>query len=419
MSKIKKGVAIFPSAKPCKHKFRQDSNFYYLTGFKEPGAVLLLAPEHPEHKYVLFVRPRDRAQEIWTGKRAGVEGAKEIYGADESYPINELDSNLPKYLDGVENIYYTLGSDEVLDEKILNILKQLRGKRYDTCSGPVAIIDPQEIVRNMRAIKDKHEIELIQKAAEISCMAHIEAMKQTKPGMYEYQVQAIIEYNFLKNGAMSPAYPTIVASGPNALCLHYDANDCLIEDGHLLLIDAGAEYQYYASDITRTFPANGKFSEVQKALYNIVLNAQLSAIEEIKPGVSIERYHERAIEVIVDGLLDIGLLRGEKEKIIQDKVYEKFYMHSSGHWLGLDVHDVGQRKFNEQPRPFEPGMIVTVEPGIYVSSDIEDVDDKYKGIGIRIEDDVLVTETGNMVLTSKVPKTIEEIEELMAHRLGT
>ena len=413
MSKFSNGTAIFASARACRHKYKQDGSFFYLTGFKEPESIMVLAPDHPEHKFVLFVRPRDRNQEIWTGKRAGVEGAKEHFGADEAYPLSELDNALPKYIENVEKIYYTLGSNDDLDDRVLGLLKRFRGKRYESLSGPLSITDPSEIVRDMRAIKEPQEISLIRKASDISSEGHIAAMKSIKPGMYEYEIQAILEYNFLKNGAMFPAYPSIVASGSNAICLHYDTNDCIIEDGSLLLIDAAAEYDYYASDITRTFPANGKFSDVQKEIYKIALDAQMAAIEAIKPGANMDAFHEKVVDVIVDRLLDIGFLKDTKEKILEEKLYNKFYMHGSGHWLGLDVHDVGSRKIGDKIRTFEPGMIVTVEPGIYIAGDLDDVDEKYRGIGIRIEDDVLVTEEGNEVLTSKVPKAIEDIEATM------
>ncbi|MFC1714124.1 aminopeptidase P N-terminal domain-containing protein [Candidatus Poribacteria bacterium] len=413
-SKIDNGTAILASAPTCEHRYRQDSNFFYLTGFKEPESICVIAPDHPEHKFVLFVRPRDRDQEIWFGKRAGVEGAKSDYGADAAYPLDELDKELPKYFEKVEKIYYTLGSSENIDAKVLGLLKRFRGERYKASVGPVSIVDPAEIVRNMRAIKDDHELKLMRKAADISAEAHIAAMKAIKPGMYEYEVQAAIEYTFLKNGAAGPAYSTIAGAGDNATCLHYDVNDCMIEDGDLILVDAGADYEHYTGDITRTFPANGKFSDVQRELYSIVLDAQMAAIEAIKPGAKMDEYHEKAVQVIVDGLMGLGLLKGERDKIIEDKEFRKFYMHNTGHWLGLDTHDVGRRKMEDDSvRPFEPGMVVTVEPGIYIAEDIDEVDEKYRGIGIRIEDDVLVTADGREVLTEKTPKTIEDIETLM------
>ena len=412
-SKIDSGAAIFGSAETCKHRYRQDSNFFYLTGFKEPESICVIAPDHPEHKFVLFVRPRDREQEIWTGKRAGVEGAEEEYGADAAYPLEELDEELPKYFKDVEKIHYTIGSNAKLDDRVVGLLKQFRGKRYGSSSGPVSIVDPAEIVRNMRAVKDAHELKLIRKAADISSEAHIVAMKFVRPGMYEYEIQAVIEYTFLKNGADGPAYPTIAAAGANATCLHYDVNNCVIKDGDLVLVDAGAEYGHYAGDITRTFPANGKFSNVQKELYSIVLDAEMAAIEVIKPGVRMDEYHEKAVQVIVDGLMDLGLLKGDRDKIMEDNEYGKFYMHNSGHWLGLDTHDVGRRKIEDEVRPFEPGMVVTVEPGIYIAQDMEEVDEKYRGIGIRIEDNVLVTENGHEVLTEKTPQTIADIEAIM------
>jgi len=413
MSKLINGALIIGSANNCRHRYRQDSSFYYLTGFNEPESVLILAPEHSEHKEIIFVRPKDRNQEIWTGKRLGVENAKDELGVDIAYSINDLDSNISKYFENIENIYYTIGGNENLDTRVLNLLKQLRGKRYESLRGPVAIIDPADIIRDMRVIKDSHEINLIRKAIEITSEGYISAMKSTRPNMYEYELQAILEYVFMKNGSNEPAYPSIVGAGANATCLHYDTNNCMIKDGDLILIDAGAEYGHYSADITRTFPANGRFSDVQRILYSVVLDAQLSAIEEIKPGNRLDAYHEKAVDVITDRLIDIGLLKGEKEKIKEEKSLSKFYMHGTGHWLGLDVHDVGSRKNGDEMRVFEPGMIVTVEPGLYIAEDLEDVDEQYKGIGIRIEDDVLVTENGNEVLTSSVPKKIEDIEMIM------
>jgi len=409
MSKLSDGAAIFTSAESCKHKFRQDSNFFYLTGFEEPESICVIAPEHPDHKFILFVRPRNRDQEIWTGKRVGEEGAMEDYGADIAYPLSDLDKELPKYFENVENIHYTLGSNEKMDERAINLLRRFRGTRYSSSSGPVSITDPAEIVRNMRSIKDAHEIEIMNKAAEISAEAHIAAMKAIKPGMYEYEIQAIIEYSFLKYGGV-PSYPTIAGAGANATCLHYETNNCVIEDGDLVLVDAGVEYKRYAADITRTFPANGKFSDLQKEIYSIVLDAQIACIDAIKPGEKIDKPNEVAINVIVDGLMDMKLLKGEREKIMEEKSYSKFYMHNSGHWLGLDVHDVGKNKVNDETRAFEAGMVTTVEPGIYIPEDLEEVDDKFKGIGIRIEDNVLVTEDGNQIITQKAPKTIEDIE---------
>ena len=413
VSRISDGAAIFAGAKECRHKYRQASNFFYLTGFREPESICILAPHHPEHEFVLFVRPRDREREVWTGKRAGVEGAKEEYGADAAYPLADLDKELPKYFEDVEKVYYSLGSHEKLDSKVMELLERFRKKRYESCSGPVSIVDPAEIVQNMRAIKDAHEIELMRMAADISCEAHIAAMKSLRPGMHEYEIQAVMEHIFLKNGAMETAYPTIAAAGANATCLHYDSNNCVIADGDLILVDAGAEYQRYAADITRTFPANGRFSPRQRELYSIVLNAQSEAIEAIRPGAKLDEPHEKAVQVIVDGLMDIGLLKGDRKKIIEQKEYSKFYMHNTGHWLGLDAHDVGYRKTGDEPRSFEAGMVVTVEPGIYVAQDMEEVDKTYRGIGIRIEDDVLVTGSGHEVLTERTPKNIEDIEVTM------
>ncbi|MBM3212595.1 aminopeptidase P family protein, partial [Candidatus Poribacteria bacterium] len=335
------------------------------------------------------------------------------YGADVAYPISDVDKELPKYLENVENIYYTLGNDDAFDKRILDLLKRFRGKRYESSSGPGIILDPIEIVRNMRAVKDEGEIALIRKAVDISSEAYIILMKSIKPGMYEYEAQAILEYHFVKNGASESAYPVIAGTGSNATCLHYDCNNCLIRDGDLLLVDAGAEYKHYAADITRTFPVNGKFTKWQKNLYNIVLSAQKAGIEAIKPGLKMDEYYNKVLNTIVDGLMDIGLLKGNRDEIMEKKEYNKFYMHNAGHWLGLDVHDVGINSPKDDLKILKPGMVVTIEPGIYIAEELEEVDEKYKGTGIRIEDDVLVTKDGNEVLTYKVPKEIEDIEEMM------
>ena len=413
MSKISNGAVIFASANPCRHRYRQDSNFYYLTGFDEPESIFIIAPDHPEHKFIMFVRPKDRQQEIWTGKRAGVEGAVQEYNADAAYPIADLEKEWHKYFENVENIYYTIGNNDSLDNKVFNLLKHFRGKRYNSCSGPLSIVDPAEIGRNMRVIKEQHEIELMRKAADISAEAHIALMKAIKPGMYEYEAQAILEYNFIKNGAWDAAYPIIAGAGTNATCLHYDTNNCILKDNELLLVDAGAEYHHYAADITRTFPVNGKFNPLQKDLYNLVLSAHKAAIEVMKPGHKMDEFHNKVLDVIVDGLMSMNLLKGNRDEIMEKKEYNKFYMHNSGHWLGLDTHDVGMTKQGDETRLLEPGMVLTIEPGLYINEDLDDISEEYKGLGIRIEDDVLVTANGNEVLTDKVPKKVQDIEELM------
>ena len=407
MEKMDGGVAIFRAPEMRGGKYLPDKDFYYLTGFDEPNAVCLLTPDHKEHKFVLFVRPKDEKQEIWHGRRAGVEGAKQDFSADEAYPIDKLDEDLTKYLNGINKIYYQMGSDEDFNQKIVSLMKRYR---------PHTLIDTGEILHEMRLFKSTSELDLMRKAAEITEIAHREAMKAVKPGMYEYELEALIDYTFRKNGAVGSAFPTIVGASSNSTILHYVTNNCQIQDNQLVLIDAAAEYQYYDADVTRTIPANGKFSDKQKSIYNIVLEAQFAAIEMVKPGNRLEDFHNKAVQVITAGLVKLGFLSGEVDELIESEKHKKIYMHNTGHWLGMDSHDVGKRKIDGKSRILEPGMVLTVEPGIYISKDTEDVPPEYWGIGVRIEDDVLVTEDGNEVLTAGIPKTIEDIERFMRER---
>ena len=419
MRQIESGIAILPSALPAlrthdvEYQFRQDSNFYYLTGFEEPRSICVLAPGHPEHRYVLFVNPHDPEQEVWTGKRVGVEGAKAVFGADEAYPITEFDQKIHEYLKNANQIYYSFGPDEVFNRKIVELFKQYGRHRALQGTGPNTLIDPGEILSEMRLIKSQAELKRIRRATEISVEAHITAMKTLQPGLYEYEVEALIDSIFRKSEGSRPAFPTIVASNANAATLHYTANSRQIQDGDLVLIDAGCEYKCYCGDITRTFPANGRFSEVQREIYQLVLDVQLAAIETIRPGVPIDEPNKKSIALMTEGMLKIGLLAGDKEKLIEDEKHKQFYMHRIGHMLGLDVHDPTKSQEGEIPKTFQPGMVMTVEPGLYIAADTENVNPKYLGIGVRIEDDVLVTTTGCEVLTATVPKTVDEIECLM------
>ncbi|MBF1988244.1 Xaa-Pro aminopeptidase [Fischerella thermalis] len=422
MAKIGNGTAIFRSAPTAvmhndvEYNFRQDSDFFYLTGFNEPQAVAILAPHHPEHRFVLFVQPKDREQEIWSGYRCGVEAAKEIYGADEAYPIAELDEKLPQYLEKADRIYYRLGRDRAFNDKILNHWQRLMRTYPKRGTGPIAIEDTSPILHSMRLIKSQAELELMRKAADIAVEAHNHAMQFTAPGLYEYEVQAEIEHIFRKRGAMGPAYPSIVASGVNACVLHYVENNRQMQDKELLLIDAGCAYAYYNSDITRTFPVGGKFTPEQKILYEIVLAAQKQAIAQVQPGHPYNLFHDTAVRVLTEGLVEIGILKGEIDKLIEEEKYKPFYMHRTGHWLGLDVHDVGVYQHGDNPQILQPGQVVTVEPGLYIVPDTKpaedqpEIDQRWVGIGIRIEDDVLVTPTGNEVLTTGVPKEVEDLE---------
>ena len=414
-----KSVAIIPSAREAtrsndtQYRFRQDSDFYYLTGFEEPDSIAVIAPGR-EHKYTLFVRPRDPEQEIWVGRRAGVEGAKSEFGADESFPVAEFDEKLQDILDGAEKLYYRLGVHSDLDSKIIQRIAQMRALNRKPIHPPRTIIDPATIVHEMRVLKSPEEIDLMQKAADIAAEAHVEAMKAVRPGMKEYEVEALIEQIFRRRGAAGPSYTSIIGAGDNATVLHYINNDGELRDGDLLLIDAGAEYKGYASDITRTFPINGSYSEAQREIYDLVLETQKSCVEMVRPGVTHDELKAHSVEMLTEGMVRLGLLKGKPADLIKEEKYKQFYMHGLGHLLGIDVHDVGIYYYDKKSRALEPGVVMTVEPGIYVAPDTKDIPEKYLGIGVRIEDDVLCTNNGPRVLTTKVPKQPEEIEALMA-----
>ena len=422
MAKIGSGTAIFRSAPTAvmhndvEYVYRQDSDFFYLTGFNEAQAVAVLAPHHPEHRFILFVQPKDREKEIWSGYRCGIDKAKELYGADIAYPIAELDEKLPQYLEKADCIYYHLGRDDHFNDKILQHYQNLLRSYPKRGTGPTSIIDAGNVINNLRLYKSKTELDLIRQAVEIAVEAHDYAFKNAAPGRYEYEIEAEIEHIFRLRGGMGPAYPSIVASGANACVLHYIENNCQIQENDLLLIDAGCAYGYYNSDITRTFPVSGKFTPAQKALYEIVLAAQKQAIAEVKPGNSFYAPHNAAVRILTEGLVELGLLKGEIDKLIEEEKYKAFYMHRTSHWLGLDVHDVGLYQHGENPQILQPGQVLTIEPGLYIVPDTKpaedqpEIDPRWLGIGIRIEDDVLVTSEGNEVLTAKVPKEIKDLE---------
>jgi Xaa-Pro aminopeptidase len=415
MAKIGSGTAIFRSAPAAvmhndvEYAYRQDSDFFYLTGFNEAEAVAVLAPHHEEHKFVLFVQPKDLEKETWHGYRAGVEGAKELYGADEAFPIAELAEKLPKYLEKADRIYYHFGRDRTFDQTVLNHWQRLMATYPKRGTGPTAVEDSNIILHPMRLVKSETELALMRKAANISVAAHNRAQEFAKPGRYEYEIQAEIEHTFGLNGC-TPAYPSIVASGYNSCVLHYIENNRQMQENDLLLIDAGCACDYYNADITRTFPVSGKFTTEQQIIYDLVLQAQLQAISQVYPGNPYSKIHETAVRVLVEGLMDLKLLVGDIEEIIKEEKYKPFYMHRTGHWLGLDVHDVGVYQYGENPQVLQPGQVLTVEPGIYISPYIKPVEgqpevpEKWRGIGVRIEDDVLVTLEGHEVLTAGVPK---------------
>jgi Xaa-Pro aminopeptidase len=414
-----KAVAIIPSAREATrsndtaYRFRQDSDFLYLTGFEEPEAIAVIAPSR-DKKFTMFVRPRDPEREIWDGRRAGVEGAKKEFGADESFPIVEFDEKLNDILDGANKLYYRLGVNPDLDDTIIRQIARMRALNRKPIHPPQTIIDPATIVHEMRVLKSDDEIELMQRAADIAAEAHCEAMKAARAGMKEYEVEALIELIFKRRGAAAPAYTSIIGAGANATVLHYINNDGELRDGELLLIDAGAEYKGYASDITRTFPINGRFTKAQREIYELVLKAQMACVELVRPGTTHDQLKAHSVEVLTEGMVELGLLKGDPKELIKEKQHERFYMHGLGHMLGIDVHDVGQYYFDQESRALEPGVVMTVEPGIYVAPGTKDVPEQYLGIGVRIEDDVLCTANGPRVLTHKVPKQPDEIEALMA-----
>ncbi len=411
-------IAILPSAKEVmrsrdtNYNFRQDSDFHYLCGFNEPESVLVLIPGRKHGDYLLFNRERDMTKETWHGRRAGQQGAIDNFAASDAFPIDDIDDIVPGLLEGRERIYCAIGNDKEFDEKVLGWLNALRGKMRGTAPHG-EIIDVQHILHDMRLYKSRSEVSLMRKAAQISAKAHKRAMQKTYPDRNEYHIEAELHHEFARHGARFPAYTSIVAGGENACILHYVENQDTLNDGEFLMIDAGAEYELYAADISRTFPINGKFTADQKTIYSWVLKAQYAAIETIKPGASWNAPHEAAVKILTKGLMEMGILKGTLRNLIKTEAYKPFYMHKTGHWLGLDVHDVGDYQVGGQPRVLEPGMVLTVEPGLYIASDSKKVAKRWKGMGVRIEDDVLVTKDGYDVLTKDTPKTIDEIEKLM------
>jgi Xaa-Pro aminopeptidase len=410
------GAAVFPSPPityrnaDVQNEFRQDSDLYYLTGLAEPDSVLVLAPAHPTLKQVLFMRPRDPDSEIWDGPREGTEDAASRFGVDAAFSIRELKDKLPELLRGSARLYYRLGRDRRFDERVLEAIGRIRGRGRTPHTWPSEIIEPAGVLHEMRAIKDPREVQAMRRAAEVTRDAHLGAMSITRPGMFEFEIEARVREVFRKNGSERPAYLPIVGSGPNATILHYRANKRQVGEGDLVLLDAGCELDYYASDVTRTFPASGVFSDAQRRIYDIVLDAQLSAISAVKPGATLEDVHAAAVRVIAGGLLGLGLLEGSLDKILEEQAHRSFYMHRTSHWLGMDVHDVGAYFVGGSPRPLEPGMVLTVEPGIYIRADNDRVPSEYRGIGVRIEDDILVTETGHRDLTADIPKQAGDVE---------
>lgn len=412
-------VAIVPAALvhhrngDVEYTYRQDSDFHYLTGFGEPEAVAVLVPGREEGQYVLFVRPRDAAREAWEGRRAGPAGAKRDHGADEAHPIEDLDKVLPGLIAGRGQVFYTFGTYTDFDQRVVAWINGLRSRSQSAPDrAPQGLIALDHLLHDMRLHKSRAEIQLLREAARIAAQAHMRAMRFCRPGRHEYEVMAELVHEFRLHNA-DVAYPPIVGGGPRSCILHYNENDQPLKDGDLLLVDAGCEYQCYASDITRTFPVNGRFTQEQRAVYEIVLEANRAAIAQVRPGHDWNAPHEAAARVVTQGLVKLGLLRGRLDKLERDGAYRRFFMHRTGHWLGLDVHDVGAYKVGEEWRLLEPGMVLTIEPGIYIPA-ARDVPRRFHNIGVRIEDDVLVTRNGAEVLTTGAPKEVSEIEALMA-----
>ncbi len=422
-SRMGAGVAVIPTAperprnRDSLYPYRFDSYFHYLTGFPEPEAVLVLVAEGGGVKSLLFCRDRNEEREIWDGFRYGPEGAREAFGFDEAHSITRLDEMMPGLLADQPYLFFDLGADPSWDTRVVGWLNAVRAEARNGVTAPEGIRDVRALLDDMRLIKDAHELATMRRAADISGAAHRRAMRATAPGRREYEIEAELLYEFRRQGAQAPAYTPIVAGGANACVLHYVANDAVLEEGSLLLIDAGCELDGYAADITRTFPVNGRFGPAQKDCYQIVLAAQAAAMERVRPGCCWNEPHEAALRVLAQGMLDLGLVQGSLEAVLESGAYKRFYMHKTGHWLGMDVHDAGDYKRGGQWRRLEPGMVLTVEPGLYIRP-AGDVPEALWNIGIRIEDDVCVTEAGCEILTAATPKTVAEIEDWMAGRHG-
>ncbi|MEI6707203.1 MAG: Xaa-Pro aminopeptidase [Methylococcales bacterium] len=420
MQRIGKGnLALIGSAsthtrnRDVNYPFRQDSDFYYLTGFNEPNSLAVFIPEREQGEYILFCREFDEKKALWEGAHAGLEGATSHYAADDSFPIEDLNDILPGMLENKTKVFYPMGRDSELDHKLLDWINHIRRQSRTGVNAPGELVSLEHILHEMRLFKSAEELKLMRRAATVSAAAHVKAMQKCKAGLYEYQIEAEIINHFLQDGLRAVAYPSIVAAGKNACTLHYTDNAAKLKNGDLLLVDAGAECDHYAADITRTYPVSGHFSEPQKQLYQLVLDAQLASIEEIKPQQSMQLAHEASVTVLTKGLVKLGLLKGRVATLIKNEKYKQFYMHRIGHWLGMDVHDVGDYKINQEWRLLEKGMVLTIEPGLYIPADCKTVDEQWRGIGIRIEDDILVTADGHEVLSRDVPKNIADIESLM------
>lgn len=413
-------IAIIPTAptavysRDTDYRYRPDSDFYYLTGFREPGAVAIISTATPEKPFTLFVRPRDPEKETWTGRRAGTDGAKEFYRADEAFVIGEFDDKLPEYLKNLEAVYHFPGKYPDYDRRLLEAWQQVRmTKLREGFLTPNEMIDLGHVIYEMRLIKTAADMEIMRTACNISAEAHELAMRAVKPGMYERELEALVNHYFRASGGFGAGFPTIVASGENGCILHYIENEDRIDDGDLVLIDAGCEYGMFNGDISRTFPASGEFTPPQRAVYDLVLEAQMNSINKCSTENTMNDVHEHALKILIEGMIELKLLKGSLDEIVENQTYKKYYMHRTGHFLGVDVHDVGNPKIKTQWRKFEPGMVTTVEPGLYIPVDAEDAPEEFRGIGVRIEDDILITPDGPENLSDQCPKKAEDIESII------
>jgi len=406
------GAGLATRSRDTHFPFRQDSDFHYLTGFDHPNAAALVRKDGGP-PFTLFVEPRDREAEIWNGYRPGVEGAVADYGADAAHPIAELVEKLPSLIEGARRVYHVLGRDARVDAKLTETLEQTRLRSRQGVLPPEAILDPRAIAHEMRLLKEPEELDVMRRAAEISREAHAAAAALAHEGVYEYELAAALDYTFRRRGGAGPAYESIVGGGRNATILHYVANDRPLRGGELVLIDAGAEFEGYASDVTRTYPVGGAFAGGGRAVYEVVLAAQEAALERVRPGATLEDVHDAALRRLVEGLLELRLLEGSVDDAIGSSAYRRYYMHRTSHWLGLDVHDVGAYTASGKARPLVPGMVLTVEPGLYVGADDERAPAALRGIGVRIEDDVVVTDDGCEILTAEIPKRPGDVEALV------
>jgi Xaa-Pro aminopeptidase len=417
MAAIDGAIAILPSAPIALRSgdvefiYRQDNDFYYLTGLAEPESIAVFAPGQPD-EFMLFVRPRDKERETWLGRRAGIEGALADHGASKAYAVSDFARIISRLLEKAERVYLPLGLNQPFDTRLLAMIRESAAMRPRLGTGPHTILDPRAVLHEMRLFKRPEELATMRQAIAISKNAHEAAMRNARGGMMEWEIEALVDYQFRKHGAAGPSYPSIIASGANAATLHYINNDREMRAGDLLLIDAGCEYDFYASDVTRTFPIGTRFTPLQRDLYEIVLAAQLKSIELIRPGVKFDDPHDAAVGVLVEGMCQLGLFKESPEEVRAKSLFRRYYMHRTSHWLGMDVHDVGLYRVAGDSRKLEPGMILTAEPGIYIAQDDASAPQEFRGIGIRIEDDVLVTPEGHEVLTAAVPKSVAEVEAL-------